>query len=177
MGDDVCYLSLIPRHGQGHGPVTVLLKGMGLQRGAFATTIAHDSHNLLVAGFDRMDMLFAVQELERCGGGVILVDGGEVLSKIELPLAGLMSLKPVAELAVEMQALNEMARHLGVQARTPALAITGLALTVIPEVRISDLAGLMDVQTQEIPAYLPQSAGGRKRSEGFAHLPVKERIA
>ena len=71
------------------------------------------------------------------------------LSQVELPLAGLMSLKPVSELALEMQTLNETARNLGVRARTPALAITGLALTVIPEVRICDLAGLMDVQTQE----------------------------
>ena len=154
MGEDICYLTIIPRHGQAHPPTTVLLKGLHLQRGAMATTIAHDSHNLMVAGHDPHDMLLAARALQQCGGGIIIVEDGQVLNKIELPLAGLMTVKPVSDLAVEVAAFNETARSLGIDSRAPALVISGLALTVVPEVRISDLEGLLDVGTQEsIPIF------------------------
>ena len=154
MGEDICYLTIIPRHGQTHSPTTVLLKGLHLRRGAIATTIAHDSHNLMVAGQDPQDMLLAVNALQQCGGGISIVDGGQVLNKIELPLAGLMSMKPVSDLAVEVAAFNETARSLGIDSRAPALVMSGLALTVVPKVRISDLEGLLDVDTQEsIPIF------------------------
>jgi adenine deaminase len=156
VGDDVCLLSVVPRHGQGTTPTLALLKGLGLTRGAIATTIAHDSHNVIVAGHQPEDMLLAVRELDACGGGIAIVVDGEVLGKVALPIAGLMSAIPVAELADEMRALNEVARSLGIQRQTPALAISGLALTVIPEVRISDLGALLDVATQE---YLPVFPG------------------
>ena len=149
LDGDFCFLTIIPRHGQAHPPATVLLKGLSLQEGAMATTIAHDSHNLMVAGKHPEDMLIAARALQSCGGGIAIVLDGQVLNTIELPLAGLMSTKPVSELAPDMDALNDTARRLGIDARAPALAMSGLALTVIPEVRISDLVGLMDVDTQE----------------------------
>jgi adenine deaminase len=149
LGEDICYLSVVPRHGQTHSPSLALLKGLQLRRGAMASTVAHDSHNVLVAGHKPEDMLMAVRELEQCGGGIVAVAEGKVLSKVELPLAGLMSLKPVSELAVDMKALNDTVESLGIRARARALAISGLALTVIPEVRISDLGPLLDVETQE----------------------------
>jgi len=153
--EDICYLSVVPRHGQTHSPSLALLKGLGLERGAMAGTIAHDSHNLIVAGHTAGDMLLAVQELQRCGGGLILVDDGEVVDKVELPLAGLMSLKPVDVLAVDTERFTQSAVDLGVKARTPALAISGLALTVIPEVRISDLGAILDVDAQEfLPVFM-----------------------
>jgi adenine deaminase len=152
LGGDVCYLSVVPRHGQRHAPRLVLLKGLNLQRGALASTIAHDSHNILVVGRQPDDILRAVRELEKCRGGIVIVAEGKVLGKVELPLAGLISLKPVSELAVEMKALNEVAKSIGIEARTPALATSGLALTVVPAVRVSDLGGLLDVETQE---YIP----------------------
>jgi len=154
LGEDVCYLSVVPRHGQQHPPVVALLKGLHLRHGTLATTIAHDSHNIIITGHRPSDMVIAVQELEKCGGGIVIVDEGKVLGKVELPLAGLMSLKPVSELAVEMEAINETAKSLGIDHRAQALAISGLALTVIPTVRISDLVGLLDVATQEpIPLF------------------------
>jgi len=155
LQDDVCYLSVVPRHDQAHPPATALLKGLGWHRGTMATTIAHDSHNIIVAGHQPSDMLLAVKELEKSGGGIVLVDEQRVLGKVELPLAGLMSLKTVPELAEEMTALNEIAKGWGIEGSSPALAISGLALTVIPQVRISDLLGLFDVATQSaIPVFL-----------------------
>lgn len=155
LGDDVCYVSVVPRHGQTHRPVLAVLKGLNLKRGTLATTIAHDSHNIIITGHRPEDMLLAVRELEKCGGGIVVVDQGQVLALVELPLAGLMSLKPVSELAVEMQAINDIVKNLGIDHRAQALSTSGLALTVIPEVRISDLVGLMDVETQEaIPVFV-----------------------
>lgn len=144
----------MPRHGQTHPPVVALLKGLGLKQATLASTIAHDSHNILITGRRPEDMHLATLELAKCGGGLIFVEDGNILGKVELPLAGLMSHKPVAELAVEMQMMDDLAVELGIPHRAKALATTGLALTVIPEVRLSDLLGMVDVATQEpIPLF------------------------
>ncbi len=142
--DDICYLSVVPRHGQPHPAVTVLLSGLHLREATLATTVAHDSHNLLIAGHDPDDMLMAALELEQCGGGVIFVQAGKVLAKLELPIAGLMSPKPVSELAEEGAVLNALGRKLGLTTMSPMLAIAGLALPVVPAVRVTDLVGLLD---------------------------------
>ena len=149
LPDDLCYLTVVPRHGQTHPPTTVLLSGLHLEHGTLASTIAHDSHNLLVAGHDPDDMLLAALELEECGGGVIFVEDGQVLGKLELPVAGLMSYEPVAALAEEIKAMNRIGRNLGLKSRTPLLAIGGLALPVIPEVRLTDKVGLLDTIHQK----------------------------
>ena len=127
----------------------MLLKGLGLRRGALATSISHDSHNILVTGHAPADMLLAMRTLVDSGGGLVAVADGRVLAHVALPLAGLMSLKPVPALAEEMRVLNRVVAELGVDHAAKALSTTGLALTVIPEVRISDLGGLFDVATQE----------------------------
>jgi len=146
---DMCYLSVVPRHGQAHTAVTVLLSGLHLREATLATTIAHDSHNLLIAGHDPQDMLMAALELEKCGGGVIFVKDQKVLGKIELPIAGLMSPKPVAVLAEEASVLNRLGRELGLTTLSPMLAIAGLALPVVPGVRVTDKAGLLDTVLQK----------------------------
>ena len=152
--DDVCTITIVPRHGQTHPPQTALLQGLGLTRGALASSISHDSHNILVTGHAAADMLRAVQELERCGGGLVVVVDGVVEAKVELPLAGLMSRKSVADLAEETRVLNRVVRELGIDHAAKGLATTGLALTVIPELRMSDLGGLFDVATQEfVPVF------------------------
>ncbi len=155
--DDMCLITVVPRHGQTHRPQTAILKGLGLQRGAIASSIAHDSHNILVTGHTPEDMLLAVRELEACGGGLAVVADGEVLAKVELPLAGLMSLKSVESLAEETRRMNRVVQDLGVHHAAKALSTTGLALTVVPALRMSDLGGLFDVATQEfVPVFPPQ---------------------
>jgi adenine deaminase len=157
LGPDICYVSVVPRHGQPHPPTLALLKGLGLRRGTIASSIAHDSHNILVVGHLPDDMLLAVRRLEQCRGGVVIVNEGEIVAEVELPVAGLMSFKSVAELAGEMKILNDAARDCGINInpQAPALAITGLALTVIPKVRISDLGSLFDVSSQEFRPVFP----------------------
>ncbi len=120
-----------------------LLEGLGLRRGALATSVAHDSHNILVAGVDDGDMVNAVQEIERIGGGLVVVDGGRILESLPLPIAGLMSEKPVGEVAAQLQKVEAAAGSLGVAIDSPFMALSFLALPVIPALKITD-KGLFD---------------------------------
>ena len=151
MGDKV-----VPRHGQKHKNVVVPVEGLGITNGALATTISHDSHNLIVAGSSPEDMLLAVNELKKCAGGIIVVQDGRVLSKLELPIAGLLSVKPIDEVAQELMLVHNAALQIGMKDFKPnaAIVLNYFALIVVPEVRISDLGGLFDVQSKEfIPVF------------------------
>jgi adenine deaminase len=147
----VCMAAIVPRHGQGGQPVCTLLTGFGLSRGALAHTVAHDCHNILIAGRSAHDMARAVEALEACSGGFVLVDEGEVVAEVPLPLAGLMSFESCRDLSSAIERFNDAARRMGInpETATPIIAMTGLALAVIPEVRITDVHPLFDVATQE----------------------------
>ncbi|WP_077602621.1 adenine deaminase [Oceanobacillus sojae] len=151
LPDNYAFVSVIGRHGQNKKPFVGVIKNSGLRHGAYATTIAHDSHNLVVAGTNAKDMLIAVKQLEQSGGGLCLVKDTEVQAQLDLPLAGLMSPEPVEEIAVKVEHFNETAKLMGVKVgrRSPAMAFSSLTLTVIPEIRISDV-GLVDVYHQEL---------------------------
>ncbi len=151
LPDDVTLLSVVPRHGQSHPPTLALLRGLPLRAGALATTIAHDSHNVIVAGRTPAEMANAVREVARLGGGVALVVGGATVATVRLPVAGLMSDLPVAEIAAVVRAFNEQARALGLGGSSPVLAISSLALPVSPFVRITD-RGVVDTLTQHFIA-------------------------
>jgi len=151
LPDDVLLLSVVPRHGQPHPPTLALLRGLPLRSGALATTIAHDSHNLIVAGRTPAEMATAVREVARLGGGVALVVGEQTVATVRLPVAGLMSDLPVEEIAAAVRAFNERARALGLGGSSPVLAISSLALPVSPFVRITD-RGVVDTLTQELIA-------------------------
>jgi adenine deaminase len=151
LPDDVTLLSVVPRHGQPHPPTLALLRGLPLRDGALATTVAHDSHNLIVAGRNPADMAAAVHAVARLGGGAALVVGGEIAATVRLPVAGLMSDAPVEEIAAEVRAFNERARSVGLGGASPVLAISSLALPVSPFIRITD-RGVVDTLTQEFIA-------------------------
>ncbi|WP_161493882.1 adenine deaminase [Virgibacillus necropolis] len=152
---DHIFVSVTGRHGQGRKPFVGVLKGAGLSRGAYGTTVAHDSHNLVVAGTNAADMLLAARNLADWGGGLCLTRNREVLAKVELPIAGLMAPEPIEELGPKVEAFNKIATDMGISVgrRSPAMALSSLTLTVIPSIRISDL-GLVDVEKQQmIPLY------------------------
>ena len=122
-----------------------LLAQYGLRHGAIATTVAHDSHNLLVAGDSDEDMLLAVQELERVQGGYTLVQNGRVMATLPLPIGGLMSDLDVEPLTEKIQELTRCAYSMGVNPGIdPFIALSFLALPVIPEIRITDM-GVVEV--------------------------------
>ncbi len=147
LPDGLLLLSVVPRHAQTHPPSLVVLRGLGLRAGALATTVAHDSHNLIVAGRTPEDMVAAAQVVADMGGGAALVTGGRVLATVCLPVAGLMSAAPVEVIAAEVRAFNDQARELGLGGISPILAISSLALPVAPFFRITDL-GLVDTLKQ-----------------------------
>ena len=140
---DIAKIASIERHG---GPGTIglgFVKGLGLNRGAVASSIAHDNHNLLVAGMNDADMVFAVERLVDAGGGLAVVADGEVLGLVELPIAGLIADRPVSVVAEETLALEDAYRSLGSPIENPSMIFSFLSLGVIPALRVTN-RGLVD---------------------------------
>jgi adenine deaminase len=151
-----CHVSVTGRHGQGRAPFVGVLKGLGLRTGAHGTTVAHDSHNMVIAGTNPADMLLVARTLAEQGGGFALANDGRVLATVALPLAGLMTPEPVEAVGPRVEAYNEQAAALGILAgtRSPILSLAGIALPVIPEVKITDL-GLVHVTSQQLVPLFP----------------------
>ncbi|MBV9359447.1 MAG: adenine deaminase [Chloroflexi bacterium] len=150
LPSDCVFISVTGRHGQNQKPFVGVLRGLGLRGGAHGTTVAHDSHNLVIAGTNPADMLLVARTLAECGGGFALVKDGQVLATVPLPLAGLMTPEPVEAVAPRVERYNALASELGVRgtARPPILSLSGIALPVIPELKITNL-GLVDVTSQQ----------------------------
>jgi adenine deaminase len=126
-----------------------MVKGFGLKRGALASSVAHDSHNIVAIGTNDADILAAVTEVISMQGGLVAVESGHVLASLALPVAGLMSERPLAEVVENFTRLEEAAKELGCGLAAPFATLSFLALPVIPELRLTDL-GLVDVNTFKI---------------------------
>jgi len=137
-------LAVVERHGRNGNIALGLVKGFNLERGALASSVAHDSHNLILVGKDPASMEYAAQVVARMGGGMAVVDGDEVLAVLPLPVAGLMSPLPAAAVAAAHKSLEAAARRLGCRLEAPFMTLSFLALPVIPELRLTD-KGLVDV--------------------------------
>ena len=149
--NDLAKLACVERHGRTGGVATCFVKGFGLKRGALATSVGHDHHNLLVVGVDDDDMLAACRRLAELGGGFLAVNGGEVLAELPLPLAGLVTNAPLPQVAAQLATLDEVAAGLGVTLPAPFMALSFLGLAVIPELKLTDL-GLVDAAAGELVA-------------------------
>jgi adenine deaminase len=147
--NDLAKIAVIERHlgtGRiGHG----FVHGSGLQRGALASTVAHDAHNIVVVGMNDEDMTSAVDRLGELGGGIVVVAGGEVKAELPLPVAGLLADAPLAEVIAKSLACNDAARAVGWSGATPFLTLSFLGLSVIPSLKITD-RGLVDVDRFQI---------------------------
>jgi adenine deaminase len=145
---DVLKLAVIERH-RGTGNIGLaLLENYKLQRGAVASTIAHDSHNIIAVGQNDEDLYAAINELVRAGGGLTMVADGEVLDTLELPIAGLMTDRPLDELHEKLARMYRIAfEELGVSRELdPFMTLSFLALPVIPELKLTDM-GLFDTRS------------------------------
>ena len=120
-----------------------------MQRGAIASTVCHDHHNIAVVGADYADMALAANRLREIEGGFVVVLGGRVLAELALPVAGLMSLEPFEAVHDRLVDLRAAAKSLGVVLEEPFLQLAFLALPVIPHLKITD-RGLVDVDRFEI---------------------------
>jgi adenine deaminase len=144
---DIAKVALVERH-KGLGTVTTgLVRGFAFNTPcAVASTVAHDSHHMLVVGTSDRDMALAANDLARCGGGQIVVQDGKVIGIVELPIAGLMSNEPAEVVAKKADQVLEGFKTCGCKMNNPNMQLSLLALVVIPELRISD-KGLVDVNS------------------------------
>ncbi|MHC1579489.1 MAG: adenine deaminase [Candidatus Alkanophagales archaeon] len=142
---DILKIAVLERHGRTGGNVGLgFVRGFGLKRGAVASTVAHDSHNIVVIGTNDEDMALACNRLRELGGGIVVCDR-HVVAELPLPIAGLMSDKPLEEVVSRLEALEKSVRELGCRLRSPFITMSFLALPVIPKLKITD-KGLVDVE-------------------------------
>ena len=148
---DLAKIAVIERHGKNGNIATGFVRGFELKRGAIASTVCHDHHNIAVVGVSETDMAVAANRLREIEGGFVVALDGKVLAEVALPVAGLMSLKSFEEVRDELVVLRKAARELGVTLEEPFLQLAFLALPVIPHLKITD-HGLIDVDRFEVIA-------------------------
>ena len=147
--NDVLKVTVIERHGKNGNIATAFVQGFGLKKGAIASTVGHDSHNICVVGADDEDMAIAANRLSEIHGGFVVVEDGKVTGEIALPVAGLMSLEPYEQVRDTLHHLRQAAYALGSTLQEPFLQLAFLPLPVIPHLKISD-KGLVDVDKFEL---------------------------
>jgi adenine deaminase len=141
---DILKLVVVERH-KASGNIGVgLVKGFGLKKGALASSVAHDSHNIIAVGTNDFDMLKAIEEIERLHGGLVVCANLEILASLPLPIAGLLSPEPLDVVVSQYETVEKAATSLGTLPPSPFAILSFLALPVIPELRLTDL-GLVDV--------------------------------
>lgn len=141
---NILKIAVVERH-LATGNVGVgLISGFGLKKGSLASSIAHDSHNIVVVGTNDDDMYLAVKEIERMRGGLVVVADGKILGHLPLPVAGLMADQSLESVVADLSALKKTASELGTALQSPFSTLSFMALPVIPELRVTDL-GLVDV--------------------------------
>ncbi len=143
---DLLKLVVIERHHASGNIGLGMVKGFGLRKGALASSVAHDAHNLVIAGVDDNDILRAARVLEEMGGGFACVVDGEVRASVPLPFGGLVSPLPAAELVQQLRVLDAAAAELGCTLEHPYMTLSFLSLSVIPSLKLTD-QGLIDVET------------------------------
>lgn len=146
---DVVKVAVVERHGKTGCIGLGFVKGFGLKEGALASTIAHDSHNIIVLGVKAEDMFYAVKQVKKINGGLIAVKNNKVLAFLKLNLAGLMATTTFEETCFKYKKVCDAAKSLGVNLKHPFIQMSFLALPVIPEIKITD-KGLVDVQKSKI---------------------------
>jgi len=148
-GRDLAKIAVLERH---HATGRIGLgfaTNIGLKRGAYASTVAHDAHNVVVIGVDDADMAACACRLAEIGGGIVVAEGGHVVEELPLPVAGLMSDQPLADVYQRLSSMEKRLATLGVTMTAPFMTLSFLALSVIPELKITD-HGLVDVVRFEL---------------------------
>jgi adenine deaminase len=154
---DILKLAVIERH-RGTGNTGLgLVRGFGIQEGAMASSVAHDSHNVIVVGTNDRDMCHAVETLRDMGGGMAAVRAEKALARVPLPVAGLMSVEPMDVLVKQLKSLEQAVASLGCSLSDPFMLLSFLALPVIPQLRLTD-RGLVDVDAFDfVPLFVQKN--------------------
>ncbi len=146
---DLLKMAVIERHRSSGNIGLGFINGIGLKRGAIAGTVAHDHHNLVVIGVDDQSMMAAARAVDEMGGGLVATAGGQVIAQLPLPIAGLMSDQPVEVVRDKMDTLIAAGHELGSSLHDPFMAMSFMALEVIPSLKLTDM-GLVDVDKFEL---------------------------
>jgi adenine deaminase len=146
---DLLKIAVIERHRASGAVGKGFVRGLGLERGALASSVAHDHHNLVVVGADDTSMMTAAHRAFKLGGGMVVAEGEEVKAELPLPIAGLMVDQPVREVRGQLDKTLAAARELGTSLHDPFMAMSFLALEVIPSLKLTD-QGLVDVDRFEL---------------------------
>ena len=154
---DIAKVAVVERHRATGNIGLGFVRGFGIHRGAIASSMGHDAHNITVVGVNDEDMATAVNTIASIGGGQVVVSRGEVLARVGLPIAGLMSDEPVEVVSAQLEKLHLAAKRLGIKIRSPFMQMAFLPLAVIPELRITD-KGLVDVEERRIVSPLIYAA-------------------
>ena len=141
---DILKLVVVERHKASNNIGVGLVKGFGLKKGALASSVAHDSHNIIAVGADDLDILKAIEEIKKLHGGLVVCADLEILASLPLPIAGLLSPEPLDIVVSQYEHVEKAAASLGTLPPAPFTILSFLALPVIPELRLTDL-GLVDV--------------------------------
>ena len=138
LDEDVLKICVVERHNASGNIGKGFVKGFGIKSGAIASTVAHDSHNMIIIGTNDEDMFLAQKELVKSQGGKVVVKNGEILAKLPLPIAGLMSDQDINYVTEKSEQLNKAAKEIGCVVDDPFMTMGFLSLPVIPEIKITD---------------------------------------
>src|SRR5438309_4298457 len=146
---DLVKIAVLERHHASGRAGLGFATNVGLKRGAFASTVAHDAHNIVILGVDDRDMAACAARLAEIGGGIVIAEGGKAVEELPLPIAGLMSDRPLAEVHERLRSMERRLAAMGSTMAAPFMTLSFLALSVIPELKITD-RGLVDVGRFEL---------------------------
>lgn len=146
---DLLKIAVVERHGRGGGVGLGFVRGFGLKAGAIASSVAHDSHNIVIAGVNDADMQRALEAIIEMDGGLVVAHDGEVLSALPLPIAGLMSDRPLEEVRAAVDDLHDAYHRLGGELSDAFMQLSFLPLAVIPSLKVTD-KGIVDVDKFEL---------------------------
>lgn len=151
--NDIIKLSVVERHHGTGNSCTSFVKGFEIKEGAICSTVAHDSHNLIILGTNNDDMMFCVKIITKMGGGLVVVKDGKLMASLALPFGGIMSENTLVEVRRDYNKVVQAAKNLGCKISDPFMTLSFLALPVIPDIKITD-RGLVDVNSFDfIPLY------------------------
>jgi adenine deaminase len=146
---DMLKIAVIERHLASGNIGIGFVKGFGLKKGAIASSVAHDSHNIVVVGTNDRDMIVAVNEIIHMKGGQVVIKDGKTIESLPLPIAGLMSDRPLHEIKKRVEKLGYAVKSIGSRLTNPFMTLSFLSLPVIPELKLTD-KGLVDVERFKI---------------------------
>lgn len=150
---ELCFVTVLERHGKTGGVAHGLLRGFGLVGAAVASSVGHDAHNIILAGTNERDMQVALGSIHRMRGGVCVVENGKVRASVALPIAGLLSDKRASDMARETSLLKKVWNDLGL--KLPYMGFNLIPLSVIPEIRITDRGLVLVPQMEQVPLFQP----------------------